>query len=187
MAIYTRTGDHGETGLFGGGRVSKDSIRIRCFGTFDELNSVIGVVLSENTTTEDLRAKLLRIQHELFQIGAELATKNSKNSGTTLISDERVSNMEREIDDMETKLAHLKTFILPGGSRAGALLHLARTVSRRAERGLVSLSKKEGSIRPALLKYANRLSDYLFVCARYANHEAGISETAWNATLTLDK
>lgn len=178
MKIYTKKGDTGETGLFGGGRVAKDDLRIRTYGTVDELNAVLGCVLAQSEMDEDLRSRLSRLQAELFQLGAELATPRGKRLPASVLSSADVEKMEREIDAMEAKLAPLRSFILPGGTSASALLHLARTVSRRAERELVSLHRQE-PLRLEVLAYLNRLSDYLFVCARYANHLGKVADTPW--------
>ncbi|MEO5971354.1 MAG: cob(I)yrinic acid a,c-diamide adenosyltransferase [Bdellovibrionia bacterium] len=180
MKIYTKKGDAGETSLYGGLRVPKDDLRIRTYGTFDELNAILGMVLAEPALAEEISTRLLRIQGELFQLGAELATPRGKSIGSQLIQDPQVESMEREIDQMEAKLKPLKTFILPGGVRASALVHLARTVSRRAERDMISLNRAE-SLRPVVLQYVNRLSDYLFVSARYLNYLAGNSDIPWVA------
>ena len=179
MKIYTKGGDAGETGLFGGARVPKDDLRIRTYGTLDELNAVLGLVLSGGTAASRLAAPLTRIQAELFQLGAELATPRGKSTGIALVDPSSVEAMEKEIDSMEAALTPLKTFILPGGTRASAELHLARTVSRRAERELITLNRAEPQ-RATVLQYVNRLSDYLFVCARFANHEAKMSDVPWN-------
>jgi cob(I)alamin adenosyltransferase len=137
------------------------------------------VVLAEEYLGSELRKRLLRVQNELFQLGAELATPTGKSPGVALIGLAEVEALEKEIDAMEAALAPLKTFILPGGSRASALLHLARTISRRAERELISLHRQE-PLRLELLQFVNRLSDYLFVCARFANREAGLTDTPWH-------
>jgi cob(I)alamin adenosyltransferase len=179
MKIYTKKGDAGETGLFGGERVRKDHLRIRVYGTFDELNAVLGLALAE-PGADGLRERLARVQSELFQLGAELATPPGKNAGIALVGDADVERLEREIDAMEAGLAPLKTFILPGGSRLSAALHLARTVSRRAERELVVLHRDE-PVRPEVLRYVNRLSDYLFVSAREANRAGGVEDVPWVA------
>ncbi|MBC7690520.1 MAG: cob(I)yrinic acid a,c-diamide adenosyltransferase [Methylotenera sp.] len=178
MKIYTKSGDSGQTGLFGGDRVPKDHLRIRSYGTLDELNSVLGIVLTDSTLADPLKNRLLRIQGELFQVGAELATPRGKEISIQLIEEVQVLSLETEIDEMEAKLEPLKTFILPGGSSGSAQLHFARTVSRRAERELVILHRAE-PLRPVLLQYVNRLSDYFFVCARYANHTAGVKDVPW--------
>jgi len=178
MKIYTKGGDKGQTGLFGGERVSKDHLRIRTYGTLDELNAVLGLTLTSAELVQDLRKRLLRLQGELFQLGAELATPSNKKTGIALIGDVETTRLEGEIDAMEKALAPLKTFILPGGSLPSAQLHLARTISRRAEREIVSPHHVEPQ-RAELLQYVNRLSDYLFVCARFANHESGTDDIPW--------
>jgi cob(I)alamin adenosyltransferase len=178
MKIYTKGGDTGETGLFGGSRVAKDDLRIRAYGSFDELNAAVGVVLAESGLSKGLKTRLVRIQSELFQLGAELATPRGKSLAMTLLGERETEALEHEIDAMEKALAPLKAFILPGGTRASALLHLARTVSRRAERELVTLHRAEPQ-RPAVLAYVNRLSDYLFVCARTANREKKVKDVLW--------
>jgi cob(I)alamin adenosyltransferase len=180
MKIYTKKGDAGETGLFGNVRVSKDDLRIQSYGTFDELNTVLGMTLCEAGVQGALKDRLSRIQGELFQLGAELSTPRGKNSGMELINSQQIEQLEVEIDGMETRLQPLKTFILPGGSKASALLHFARTVCRRGERALVTLNRAEPQ-REEVLQYINRLSDYLFVCARFANHEAAQDDVPWIA------
>jgi cob(I)alamin adenosyltransferase len=180
MKIYTKQGDAGETGLYGNVRVPKDDLRIRSYGGLDELNACLGLVLSESPLSMELKTQLSRVQAELFQLGAELATPRGKSTGIRLVDDPEIAQLEKEIDSMESRLQPLKTFILPGGSRASSLLHLARTVSRRAERDMVSMNRSEPQ-RPVVLQYINRLSDYLFVCARFANHEAGVSDLPWVA------
>lgn len=179
MKIYTKTGDKGETGLFGGGRVPKDNPRIRVYGTLDELNAALGMAgVDLPSTTGKLGARILRVQGELFQLGSELATPPGKKLGSPLVSQEDVHRLESEIDEMEAELEPLKTFILPGGSHVGAVLHLARTIVRRAERELVGLNRTEAQ-RSEVLEYVNRLSDYLFVCARWANHKQRVSDIPW--------
>ena len=166
MKIYTRTGDLGETALFGGPRVGKDMARIEALGTVDELNAVLGVVRAEELS-DDVNRILERIQRELVDVGAELASPDPVKQGTRKIDQGDVSALEAEIDRFEKSLEPLDEFIPPGGSRVAALLHLARTVCRRAERRLVTLvrhSQEETSLR--LLAYLNRLSDLLFVLAR---------------------
>lgn len=179
MKIYTKQGDAGQTGLYGGLRVPKDHLRIQTYGTLDELNAILGWSLSDSPLSPDLRTRLLRIQGELFQLGAELATPRDKEVGIALIEDAQIEVLEKEIDEMESRLEPLKTFILPGGAPGSGRLHVARTVSRRAERELVGLHRTE-PVRNTVLQYMNRLSDYLFVCARLANVEAGTKDTPWN-------
>jgi cob(I)alamin adenosyltransferase len=180
MKIYTKKGDAGETSLYGGQRVPKDDLRIRTYGTFDELNAILGLAVAEPGFSEEVSTRLLRLQGDLFQLGAELATPRGKSVGIQLIQLSQIEVMEHEIDQMEAKLQPLKTFILPGGSRGSAWVHLARTVSRRAERDLISLNRGE-AVRPEVLQYVNRVSDYLFVTARYVNYLAGISDIPWIA------
>ena len=180
MKIYTKGGDAGETGLYGGDRVPKDHHRIRTYGTLDELNSALGLAQAAGGLPGELAARLGRIQGELFQLGAELATPRGKEVKTAAIDDPHIALLESEIDSMEAALEPLKTFILPGGSPGASFLHLARSISRRAERELVSLNRAEPT-RTAVMKYVNRLSDYLFVCARFANHLAKTRDIPWIA------
>lgn len=170
--IYTRTGDEGTTGLGDGSRVSKDSLRVHAMGEVDELNSVVGLLLIEELP-EATRALLTDVQHDLFDLGGELSIP-----GMNLLADEGVGRLERELDAMNDTLAPLKEFILPGGTRAAALAHLARAVCRRAERAVVALSAAE-KVREAPRHYLNRLSDLLFVLARYLNREAGRGDVLW--------
>jgi cob(I)alamin adenosyltransferase len=182
MKIYTKKGDAGETGLFGNTRVPKDDLRIRAYGTFDELNSVLGLGLSEGDMPKWLRPILVRVQGELFQLGAEIATPRGKDSGIELVGESSTAKLESEIDQMEKELPPLKTFILPGGARVSSLLHLARTVCRRAERELITLNRAEPQ-RGEVLQYLNRLSDHLFVAARFSNLKLGKSDTPWTAPI----
>ncbi|RMH72688.1 MAG: cob(I)yrinic acid a,c-diamide adenosyltransferase [Gemmatimonadetes bacterium] len=180
MKIYTKTGDTGETGLFGGPRVSKDHLRIQAYGTVDELNSTLGVALV-HCSDEALREMLLHIQHQLFVLGADLATPlETKSSYIQRIPAEAVTQLEQWIDQFEAELPPLTHFILPGGSICGAFLHQARTVCRRAERYIIALSH-EASLSEFVIPYINRLSDYLFDAARIANVRAGTTETIWNS------
>jgi cob(I)alamin adenosyltransferase len=179
MKIYTKTGDKGDTGLFGGGRVSKANARVDVYGEVDELNSVIG--LARATRFDDAVDDLLaRVQSRLFDLGAELATSpDSKvELGIALVSEAEVLALELAIDKAEEELQPLKTFVLPGGSPAAAHLHLARTVCRRAERKLVALADDE-PVRAECIRYLNRLSDALFVLARLANHRGGLGDVPW--------
>jgi cob(I)alamin adenosyltransferase len=179
MKIYTKTGDAGETALYGGARVSKADPRVDTYGMVDELNSVLGVVRTE-PFDQELDALLGQVQSQLFNLGAELATApNSKAAlGVALVSEREVLALERAIDRAEEELPPLKTFVLPGGSRAAAYLHLARTVCRRAERKLVLLAQSE-PIRPECVRFLNRLSDALFVFARLANQRLGVADVPW--------
>ena len=181
MKIYTKTGDGGETGLFGGERVSKASARVEAYGEIDELNSVLGVVRTHTLGREgpdDFDALLATIQSRLFDLGAELSNPKGKDLGIPLVDDEDVEAMERAIDRAELEVAPQKTFILPGGARMSADLHVARCVCRRAERRLVTLAG-EAEVRPVLVRYVNRLSDLLFTLARLANHRAGNEDVPW--------
>lgn len=170
--IYTRTGDKGTTGLGTGERVDKDDLRVETFGTVDELNSIIGLVLASELD-EPVRDCLTRTQHELFDLGGELCMP-----GYTLIPDACVAQLEEDLDRFNEDLPPLKDFILPGGSEAAARCHLARTVCRRAERLMVSLSKVE-DLNEVSLRYLNRLSDLLFVIARTVARANGGSEVLW--------
>jgi cob(I)alamin adenosyltransferase len=180
--IYTRTGDTGETGLFGGGRVRKDDVRVAAYGTVDELNAVLGVargaLTGHDTLPSEIDLFLDGVQHQLFNLGAELATPQPAQLGANLVSDADVAWLEQLIDRLEQKLEPLKTFILPGGSPAAAHLHWARTVSRRAERLVVTFAAVE-PVRGEVLRYLNRLSDALFVAARAANQIANVPDVAW--------
>lgn len=170
--IYTKTGDDGTTGLGDGTRVDKDDPRVEAYGTVDELNSVVGLTLAEPLTPE-IGACLLRVQHELLDLGGELCIP-----GHRAISAEQVTRLEKELDGFNAGLPALKEFILPGGSRAAAACHLARTVCRRAERRVWSLHR-ESPLNPEALRYLNRLSDLLFVLARViARHDRG-TEVLW--------
>ena len=181
MKIYTRTGDDGRTALFGGGRVEKDHPRVTAYGTVDELNSVLGWALTQVTSTDTAR-RIEQIQHDLFTLGSELATpppaEGRKRPATPPLPVARVGEMETWIDQAEEELEPLRAFVLPGGSAAAAALHLARTVCRRAERAVVSLSAND-SVPPDVLVYLNRLSDLLFVLARLENRRAGCDDVLW--------
>ena len=170
--IYTRTGDKGTTGLGDGQRVDKDNLRVETFGTVDELNSLVGLVLASELD-ESVRACLTRTQHELFDLGGELCMP-----GYTLVHEACVDQLESDLDHFNEELPPLKDFILPGGSEAAARCHLARTVCRRAERLMVSLAKVE-DINEVSLRYLNRLSDLLFVIARVVARANGGKEVIW--------
>lgn len=180
MKIYTKTGDEGETSLFGGKRVWKNDSRLIAYGTVDELNSTIGLAISESIPLELIEV-LKSIQNELFTIGSDLATPFDKgNKGFVIprINEEYVENLEKIIDRFDAKLPELKNFILPGGTKGASIIHMARTVCRRCEREVVALSKIE-QINLVVEKYLNRLSDLLFVLARYENFSAGIPDVDW--------
>lgn len=175
--IYTKTGDKGETALGDGTRVPKDSLRITAYGTIDEANAAIGIARLH--TEGELDETLERIQNDLFDLGADLCVPETakRSEGRLRVSDAQVERLEREIDRMNTELAPLTSFVLPGGTAAAAYLHLARVVARRAERLIVELSRAE-KINPAAIRYTNRLSDLLFVASRYAN-DKGKRDLLW--------
>jgi len=181
MPIYTRTGDSGDTGLFGGGRVPKDHPRVQAYGDVDELNSCLGVVRA-TPPTEFHDALLETVQRDLFSLGGQLATPDPDRVRKALekaeLSKERVALFEATIDAADRELPPLRAFVLPSGTPKAAALHLARTVCRRAERSVVRLAHEEGT--PELfVTYLNRLSDLLFTLARLANHQAGTGDTTW--------
>jgi cob(I)alamin adenosyltransferase len=170
--IYTRTGDAGTTGLGDGSRVSKDSLRVHAMGEVDETNAVLGLLLAEELP-EDVRTLLTGVQHDLFDLGGEVCIP-----GMALITARQVEYLEEELDRLNEPLPPLKDFILPGGSRAAALAHHARTVCRRAERSLVALAQEE-AVNEAPRQYLNRLSDLLFVLGRVLNRAAGQGDVLW--------
>jgi cob(I)alamin adenosyltransferase len=179
MKIYTRTGDAGSTGLFGGPRVAKDDDRIEAYGTVDELNACLGTARASGVSPE-IDAQLDQIQHELFSIGAELATPDPDAHGLRVIGQAHIDRLETWIDSHESTLAPLKHFIMPAGAPGATHLHLARAVCRRAERRVVTLVRHhEANISEGLMIYLNRLSDLLFVLSRVANQEAGVPEIQW--------
>ena len=176
--IYTRTGDDGSTGLGDGSRVAKESLRVEAYGTVDEANSTIGLLLaaaaSDKTFPDDIRDLLTRIQHQLFDLGGELCIP-----GHAAIFDADVEALEARLDHYNDDLPPLKDFILPGGGEAAARCHIARTVVRRAERATVALSRQE-PVRAEAVRYLNRLSDLLFVLARVLARASGQGEVLWN-------
>lgn len=172
--IYTRTGDDGTTGLGDGSRVSKDSPRVEAYGTIDELNSVIGLLLT-HALPEGIQEYLTAVQHRLFDLGGELCLP-----GHTAIKQHHINELEQILDELNASLSPLKDFILPGGSTAAAVCHVARTVCRRAERRVISLNKQE-QISELIVQYLNRLSDLLFVTARTLNVEAGRQDVLWKS------
>ena len=189
--VYTRQGDRGETGLAGGQRVPKDSPRIEAYGTVDELNSFLGAAratVMELAQAEPrlaaLGAALLRVQHELFNLGSILATlPEDVHPKQARVTEADVARLESEIDQMNAELAPLRSFVLPGGSRLNAELHVCRTVCRRAERATVALARV-GGIPAETVRYLNRLSDALFVWSRWASHITGAPETLWEPNQT---
>lgn len=179
MKIYTRTGDDGTTGLFGGKRVAKASRRVDAYGTVDEANAAIGLARAEGIPAA-VEAVLLRVQSDLFVIGAELACVPGKEPTLKmlLITSADAGRLEAEIDEAEAGLPPLTAFVLPGGGRAAASLHVARTVARRAERCVLAAAE-DAPVRSEVVIYLNRLSDLLFVLARRVNHDAGIADIPW--------
>jgi cob(I)alamin adenosyltransferase len=181
MKIYTRTGDGGETSLLTGGRVVKDHPRIEVYGTLDELNSLLGLLLTE-PIPEAASRQLQRVQSTLFSMGAALADVEGRCARAS--AEWAAAPIERWIDDMDGELEQLTTFILPGGCRAAAITHVARTVCRRAERSATAAGRGPGGLPDGILVYLNRLSDGLFVLARWLNASSGVSERRWPATDT---
>lgn len=172
--IYTRTGDDGTTGLGDGTRVAKDSLRVEAYGTVDEANSAIGLVLAQDSVPSALRHCLTEVQHDLFELGGELCIP-----GHTAIEQSFVSRLENKLDEFNADLPPLKEFILPGGGHAAAACHLARTIVRRAERRVGALQRAE-PVRPEVVRYLNRLSDLLFVVARRLAREETGQEIIWD-------
>ena len=181
MKIYTKTGDSGETGLFGGERVSKNSLRIEAYGTIDELNAFIGLTIIE-VSDKSVKDLLQKIQNWLFSIGADLATpdnEKTKKLNVFRTSEEYYRYIEKEIDKYESKLDELRNFILPGGAKGAALLHICRTITRRAERMVVALNSTV-KIGNNIIIFLNRLSDLFFVLARFDNAVTGTPDVIWN-------
>ncbi len=180
MKLYTRTGDAGSTGLFGGQRVGKDDPRVEAYGTVDETNAVIGAARAIGLP-ESVDDVLARVQDDLFTLGAELACAPGKEDklGMATVSSDDVTRLEQSIDNAEDGLSPLKSFVLPGGTAAAAALHHARTVCRRAERRTLA-ARHSTEIRDEVVVYLNRLSDLLFALARRANHEAGVPDVPWS-------
>jgi cob(I)alamin adenosyltransferase len=180
--LYTRSGDAGTTGLFGGARVSKDDPRVEAYGAVDELNSALGVAIAF-LDDDAVRRDIATIQNELFNVGAELASETAGDKAAEFgrmftDPDEKIADLERLTDEYDNRVEPLRTFILPGGAPGGAHLHLCRTVCRRAERRVVTLARTE-DVNPAIARYLNRLSDLLFAMARAVNADSGQPETPW--------
>ena len=175
--IYTKTGDDGTTGLFGGGRLPKDHLRIEAYGTVDELNAQLGWVV-DLLALEQIPHHLDIVQNELFVVGSMLATKPGKSIGITIIDETSVHQLESWMDELDEQLPALKNFILPGGHQAISSCHLARCICRRAERRVVSLSHTD-QVDHLIIRYLNRLSDYLFILSRFVAHRLQIQERVW--------
>lgn len=178
MKIYTRTGDQGETGILGAGRVRKDDPRTEAYGAVDELNSFLGLVRAE-ALPPAVEDALEPVQHQLFRLGAQLASAGQPLREPSAVGPEHIRAIETAIDAAEAQLAPLTAFILPAGSRAAALLHVARAVCRRAERRVVSLVRHQPAVPADTIAYLNRLGDLLFVLARLANARAGMPDVPW--------
>ncbi len=179
MKLYTKKGDQGETSLFGGSRVSKNHARVEAYGVVDELNALLGLARAESPA-EAIDGVLQRLQKELFEVGAGLATPDPNRQTVAPVSDSHIARIERDIDRFQTALPPLKHFILPGGGRAAARLHVARAVCRRAERRVMSLGDMDGQHVPDnAIPYLNRLGDLLFVLARAANAHEGVDDVIW--------
>lgn len=178
--IYTKTGDRGETALFGGRRVSKSSLRVDAYGTVDELNSFIGL-LRDSIDIQHVREILANTQQRLFTLGAHLASDPSKHPPTPDLLDSDVTLLEQEMDAMDEHLPALKNFILPGGHTSVSLCHVCRTVCRRAERLSVALRESGEPVEDLALQYLNRLSDYFFLLARFLAHELKVEEVIWKS------
>jgi len=176
LKIYTKTGDDGTTGLQGGRRVPKSDLRILAYGAVDEINSCLGIILANNVDS-DISEVLTKIQNELFVAGSDLSNPNLSDTKTR-ITESMVGNLEEAIDRFEEELAPLTNFILPGGNKVASFMHLARTITRRAETLVVALSERE-QINAACQRYLNRLSDLLFVLARATNRRSGAGDTVW--------
>jgi cob(I)alamin adenosyltransferase len=179
MKLYTKTGDDGTTGLFGGGRVLKTSLRVDAYGTVDETNAVLGMARATRLTPA-IDATLSRVQEDLFTLGAELACVPGRETkmNMQLLGEDDIHRLETAIDEADAACAPLKTFVLPGGSAQAAALHLARTVCRRAERAVLAID--DAPVRGEVVIYLNRLSDLLFALARRANAVAGVDDVPWN-------
>lgn len=178
MKIYTRRGDQGETSLLGNKSVSKSDTRIRAYGTIDELNAVLGIARTEQLSKACDKI-LSRLQNQLFDLGAELASPDPESAGTAILQAEDIAQQEAIIDELEKGLEPLTAFILPGGTKAAATVHLARCICRRAEREIVELAG-DASVRQIVLEFVNRTSDLLFVLARTVNSEAGTVDVPWS-------
>lgn len=182
--IYTRAGDNGSTSLADGSKIAKHDIRIEAYGNVDELNSFVGLLIDELKSDENLKglgSQLSQIQHELFDLGGELATPESvlDPNASYLLPPSSITRLESEIDIMNQDLPPLKNFVLPGGHRGNSLSHVCRTICRRAERMVVQL-KQQSKVRDEPVSYLNRLSDWFFVLSRHINHKVGVPEVLWN-------
>jgi cob(I)alamin adenosyltransferase len=182
--LYTRTGDAGTTSLVGGERVAKNSVRLEAYGTIDEFSSFIGMLLSSKDIPQPVYDILIHTQNKLFNIGAYLATDSTSDKPATLygLNQDDITKLEKAIDTLDADTPAVHAFVLPGGSQASALAHVARTVCRRAERRILDLAQT-APVSSLVLEYINRLSDYLFIVARNINHHSGIKEIIWDKNL----
>lgn len=179
--LYTRTGDNGTTSLVDGSRASKADARVEAYGDIDELSSTLGLVASSKECPEEIRGEIVAIQHLMFEIGSYLATPVKEGDTAELKAiNEDTEKLEGWIDSLDARVPKMKSFILPGGSEIASRCHVARTVCRRAERKIIALSA-DSFVDPAVISYINRLSDYLFVAARYLNFISGVEDIAWHA------
>ncbi len=178
MKIYTKTGDKGDTSLFGGTRVNKDHVQIEAYGTVDELNAHTGLLIS-SINEDNIKTELMAIQAILFDIGSHLASDGKNDDYLPALEDGFIKNLEESMDSMSKELSPLKSFILPGGNRRIALAHVCRTVCRRAERRVITLDSSK-TVTEFIVRYLNRLSDYYFVLARYVSMLDGVDEQKWN-------
>ena len=181
MKIYTRTGDDGTTSLFGGKRLPKYALRIESYGTVDELNACLGLLMTE-LNDPALNSFLQSIQSRLFDIGSNLAAEPGKDLNLPNLDESLITELEHEMDKLNNELPELRHFVLPGGTKTNAYAHLCRTVCRRAERRVVALAEEE-EVKANVIKYLNRLSDYFFVLSRWLSHEAGAEEIKWMPTI----
>ncbi len=181
MKIYTKTGDKGNTSLFGGTIVPKDHLRIESYGTVDELNSSLALVIEHLSEDIAFKDQLYRIQHLLFNIGSNLAMDPNNKFDLPCVDDHDIEFLEHQMDEWNESLPELKSFILPGGNKSNAFAHLARTICRRAERRVVALSNVE-DLDNVIIRYLNRLSDYLFVLCRWISHMDNVDEVKWTSS-----
>ncbi|MBD5357091.1 MAG: cob(I)yrinic acid a,c-diamide adenosyltransferase [Bacteroides sp.] len=179
--LYTRTGDTGSTSLVGGARIAKDSVRLEAYGTLDEFSSFLGCVLSDPKCNEEVKCQLLSVQNMLFNLGGYLASEvpEGEKPAAWGLTPEHISRLEGWIDALDEQTPKVNAFVLPGGCMLAAKTHVARTVCRRAERRIITLANTE-YVDPALISYINRLSDYLFILARYFNFSEGVAEITWH-------
>lgn len=183
-ALYTRTGDQGTTSLVGGERVKKNSVRLEAYGTIDELSSSLGTIAADAACVEEVKGVVTEVQNELFNIGSYLATDSGNSQKCDSLTNVKIENLEKAIDALDEQTPKIHAFILPGGSKISADTHMARTICRRAERRILDLAD-QSYVDPSVIEYINRLSDYLFIAARYLNFMQGIEETVWKRQINI--